>query len=127
VPLAPQGQTAHSANDKDDPREHPHPITPEHEALRAQQQLVAALNDALDQRDATGMRSLIERYDALALEDSQRLAEGYERMADCIEARDPARQASARVNAQRYYDDARGSGLRRYVRRLCLEREADAR
>jgi hypothetical protein len=101
--------------------EHPHPITPQHEALREQQQLVAALNDALDQRDAAGLRTLIERYDAVAPEDPQRLAEGYERVADCLDAPDPARRTSARANAQRYYDDARASTLRRYVRRMCLE------
>jgi hypothetical protein len=105
--------------------EPPHPITPQHEALREQQQLVGALNDALDQRDAVGLRALIERYDAVAPEDPQRLSEGYERVADCLDAPDPARRASARANGQRYYDDARASSLRRYVRRLCLEPGAD--
>lgn len=86
---------------------------------------MAALNDALDLRDAAGMRALLARYDALSPEDPLRLAEGYERAADCIEARDPGRQASARANAQRYYDDARGSTLRRHVRRLCLENNSE--
>ena len=106
-------------------KDHPHPITAQHQSLRAQQQLVAALNDALDLRDAQGMRSLIERYDALSPDDPLRLAEGYERVADCIEADDPADRASARENAQRYYDHARASSLRRYVRRVCLEPGSD--
>jgi hypothetical protein len=121
APLLPSPTERPLASLGADGLEHPHPITPQHEALREQQQLVSALNDALDQRDAAGMRALIERYDAVAPEDPQRLAEGYERMADCIDAPDPRHRASARANAQRYYDDARASSLRRYVRRLCLE------
>jgi len=117
---AQQVPAARTAADVDAP-EHPHPITQQHEERRAQQQLVSALNDALDQQDAVGLRALIERYDALSPEDPQRLAEGYERAADCIEASDPVRRTSARANAQRYYDDARASSLRRYIRRLCLE------
>ena len=123
----PQARTSARARGEDDALDHVHPITPEHEALRAELQLVAALNDALDLGDASGMRALIARYDAIAPEDPLRLAEGYERLADCLEARDPAGRANARANAQHYYDDARGSSLRRYVRRLCLETSADTR
>jgi hypothetical protein len=88
---------------------------------------VGALNDALDLGDATALRTLVARYDAVQPEDPQRLAEGYERVADCLEAmtqtRPGAARASVRANAQRYYDDAPASSLRRYVRRFCLEPE----
>jgi hypothetical protein len=98
-----------------------HPLTPEHERLRGQQALVAQLNDALDLRDAVAMRRLLERYESEDPEDPQRLIEGYERIADCIEQAGAAGLADARANAQRYYDEARASSLRRYVRRVCLE------
>jgi len=120
--------------------EHAHPITERHERLREQQALIGALNDALDLADAAALRALLERYDAVQPEDPMRLAEGYERVADCIEAdeaqagltveatpssreteRDRSARASVRANAQRYYDDARASSVRRYVRRFCLE------
>jgi hypothetical protein len=98
-----------------------HPLTPEHERLRGRRALVAQLNDALDLRDAVAMRALLERYESEDPEDPQRLVEGYERIADCIEQAGTAGLADARANAQRYYDEARASSLRRYVRRICLE------
>jgi hypothetical protein len=52
------------------------------------------------------------------------VAEGYERVADCIDAdgrADDLTVDSTRANAQRYYDEARASSVRRYVRRFCLE------
>lgn len=131
--------------------EHAHPISERHEHLREQQALLGALNDALDLGDAAALRTLLQRYDVVQPEDPMRLAEGYERVADCIEARpraherttgadeaaasrtveadpgsregarDEAARASVRANAQRYYDDARASSVRRYVRRYCLE------
>lgn len=114
--------------------EHAHPISEHHERLREQQALIGALNDALDLGDAAALRTLLTHYDALQAEDPMRLAEGYERVADCIESdearadtsreaqgEDEAARASVRANAQRYYDDARASSVRRYVRRFCLE------
>lgn len=97
-----------------------HPLTAEHEVLRQQQQLVGALNDAVDLRDAASLRALIDRYDELALDDAQRLREGYMHLADCLDASEATR-AEVRANAQRYYDEARASTLRRHVRRVCLE------
>ena len=103
--------------------EHPHPITSLHESQRREHTLVAALNDALDLADGARLRELIELYDEAQPEDPQRLREGYERVADCLEAPDEASRASARANAAQFYDDARASTLRRHIRRHCLEPE----
>ncbi|MET0287023.1 MAG: hypothetical protein ABW352_21245 [Polyangiales bacterium] len=99
---------------------HPHPITSEHERMQQGQALLGALNDALDLADASRLRTLIEHLDALDPEDAQRLREGYERIADCLDAPTPQARDDARANAASYYRDARASVLRRYVRRHCL-------
>jgi hypothetical protein len=93
-----------------------------HEHMRYTQQLLGALNDALDQSDPVRMRDLIDRYDEAEPDDTQQLREGYERIADCLQARDAQARTDTRANAQRYYDQARASTLRRSVRRHCLER-----
>ena len=95
----------------------PHPITPEHVRLQQQLQLVGALNDALDLQDGPRMRELIARYRQRDPQDENALAQGYERLADCLER--PG--AAARAAAQEYYDRERASTLRRYIRRTCLE------
>jgi hypothetical protein len=45
------------------------------------------------------------------------LQDGYELIANCLEKPGYATRAAA----QRYYDEQLDSGLRRYIRRYCLE------
>jgi hypothetical protein len=96
---------------------HPHPITPERVALQRELQLIAALNDALDLRDAASMRSLLADYRAHDPRDQNELQAGYACLIDCIEAPGDASRAAAET----YYETYRASTLRRFVRRICLE------
>ncbi|HTU59298.1 MAG TPA: hypothetical protein VMF89_12705, partial [Polyangiales bacterium] len=63
---------------------HPHPLTPEREALQQELRLVGALQDALDLEDVPALRTLIDRYRAHVPADENKLAEGYARLADCL-------------------------------------------
>lgn len=104
---------------------HPHPMTPEREALQQELRLVGALQDALDLEDVPALRDLIDRYRAHVPADENKLAEGYARLADCLEVDHDAREHehdSVRAAALAYYDNERASTLRRYIRRICLER-----
>lgn len=107
------------------PDRHPHPFTPEREALQQELRLVGALQDALDLEDVPALRDLIDRYRAHVPADENKLAEGYARLADCLEVDHDQRDHehdSARAAARAYYDNERASTLRRYIRRICLER-----
>jgi hypothetical protein len=94
-----------------------HPLTVERELIQHELQLIGALNDALDLRDAARMRMLIDSYREFHPDDEHQLQEGYERLADCLEFPGGASRSEAQV----YYDQARASPLRRFIRRLCLE------
>lgn len=94
-----------------------HPAADERELIQHEVALVGALNDALDLRDASRMRRLLEDYRAYHPTDDNQLQEGYERIADCLDSLDD----ESRAAAQTYYDDARASTLRRFVRRICLD------
>jgi hypothetical protein len=100
---------------------HPHPFTAEREALQQELRLVGALQDALDLEDVPALRDLIDRYRAHVPADENKLAEGYARLADCLEV-DHDQHDSVRAAALAYYDNERASTLRRYIRRICLER-----
>ncbi|MGC4088174.1 MAG: hypothetical protein QM756_09790 [Polyangiaceae bacterium] len=94
---------------------HPHPVTPEHARIFRENATIQSLNDAMDARDVATLRSVLARYRSEYPEDEQRLQEGYELIANCLE-----RGASERSAAQRYFDEERGSSLRRFVARYCL-------
>jgi len=111
---APRAEEPHEAH----VGEQPHPITPEREKIQRGNQLVGALNDAMDRHDVKEMRRLVEIYREHEPPDENKLQEGYARIADCLQ--EPSEEARAR--AQAYYDTERASTLRRYVRRACLER-----
>ncbi|HET6332266.1 MAG TPA: hypothetical protein VFG30_03600 [Polyangiales bacterium] len=96
---------------------HPHPITPEHERIQRELQLIQQLNDALDLRDAPHLRVLIADYAREYPDDPNAMRAGYERVADCIE--EPGERT--REAGRDYYERERASTLRRYVRRICLE------
>jgi hypothetical protein len=95
----------------------PHPITPQHQRIFRENNLVGDLNGAMDVKDVTGLRRLLRQYREEYPEDAHVLQEGYEIIANCLER--PG--AQTRAIAQRYYGEQLDSGLRRYIRRHCLE------
>jgi len=103
----------------------PHPFTSEREALQQELRIVGALQDALDLEDVPTLRELIDRYRAHVPGDENKLAEGYARLADCLEVDHEQREQDhnlVRAAALAYYENERASTLRRYIRRICLER-----
>jgi hypothetical protein len=95
---------------------HPaHPVTPAHERLFRENQLISALNGAMDVRDAVALRRLLATYREDYPEDALGLHEGYELIASCLD-RPGAETAAA---ARRYYETETASTLRRHVRRHC--------
>lgn len=104
----------------DDPHEPgmlPHPITPEHERIFAENRTIGALNDAMALRDVGRMRALLAEYRKLDPNDIEATQLGYSILADCIESPGRATQAEA----IRFYDTQRHSPLRRFIRRICFE------
>jgi hypothetical protein len=95
----------------------PHPITPQHERIFHENNLIGDLNGAMDVKDVQGLRRLLQQYRDEYPEDAHVLQQGYAIIADCLEH--PG--AETRAAAQRYYDEELDSGLRRYIRRSCLE------
>jgi hypothetical protein len=73
---------------------------------------------AMNVGDYLGLRALIEEYRGDYPEDTHRLQEGYSIIADCLERLTPERQATARE----YWQTKRGSLVRRFIRRHCLEK-----
>jgi hypothetical protein len=95
----------------------PHAITPTHERIYRENDLIGNLNGAMDVKDVAGLRALLKQYRDEYPEDAHVLADGYELIANCLEHPGP----ETRAVAQRYYDEQLDSGLRRYIRRHCLE------
>lgn len=112
VPIRPAGSAELDARGMQ-----PHPITAQHQRIFRENELIGSLNGAMDVKDAAGLRRLLQQYRDEYPEDAHVLADGYELIADCLER--PGSQT--RAAAQRYYDERLDSGLRRYVRRHCLE------
>ena len=98
---------------------HPHPITPEHERIFAENGRVSALNGAMDRGDFAALRTLNAQYRREYPEDAHALHDGYDLIADCLEGRSSRTHAAAR----RFWQKQRASSLRRYVRRYCLDGE----
>ena len=125
---APRASIAPSPDDNvvgphpDDPHEpgmHPHPVTPEHERLYAENRLIQRLNDAMSFRKAKEIREMLVEYRKLDPEDVHANQAGYEIIADCMEFPGDASLAAAR----HFYDTERHSTLRRFVRRVCFENQ----
>jgi len=95
----------------------PHAITPTHERIYHENNLIGDLNGAMDVKDGPGLRRLLKQYRDEYPEDAHVLQDGYELIANCLEQPN----ADNRAVAQRYYDEQLDSGLRRYIRRHCLE------
>ena len=96
---------------------HPHPVTDAHLRIYRENNLLGALNGAMDVKDAPGLRRLLAEYREEYPEDSHELQQGYEVVADCLEH--PGDASTAR--ARHYYETETASTLRRYVRRHCFE------
>lgn len=99
-------------------RRHPHPIGPTRRRIYRENNFNGALMGAMDVGDYEGLRKLIEEYKADYPEDEYRLQEGYSIIADCLEKLTPERQEFAR----HYWKTKRGSTVRRFIRRYCLEK-----
>lgn len=95
---------------------HPHPITPQHERIFRENELIGELFGAMDVKDGAGVRRLADQYRREYPDDPNQLQKGYDIIADCLEHPD----SDAKAAAQRYYDTERGSILRRFVARHCL-------
>lgn len=95
----------------------PHPITEQHRRIFRENALIGQLNGAMDAKDARGLRALVAEYRDEYPEDAHVLQEGYELVAQCLEGTSD----DLRAAAQRFYDERLDSGLRRYIRRHCLE------
>lgn len=106
-----------SPDDRHDGAAHPHPITPRHLEIQHENGMIALLNDALSARDGARMRALVREYRRAHPEGSSLLQDGYEIIADCLEAPGEASRAAA----ERYYAERRASTVRRFVRTICLE------
>jgi hypothetical protein len=96
----------------------PHPITEQHQRIFRENALIGQLNGAMDAKDARGLRALAAEYRDEYPEDSHVIQDGYELIAQCLEGITDELRGAAR----RYYDERLDSGLRRYIRRHCLER-----
>lgn len=96
---------------------HPHPITPQHERIYAENRLVGGIEGAMEVKDVAGMRRLLAQYRREYPEDDQELQDGYGVIADCIEHPGDVTLAAA----HQFYDTQRHSPLRRFVRRVCFE------
>ena len=104
-------------DDPHDPGMHPHPLTEAHQRLYAENHLVQRLNDAMAAHDVAAMRTLVAEYRRLDPADQDASQAGYALIADCLERPGPESLAAA----QRFYDTARHSPLRRHMRRICFE------
>ena len=94
-----------------------HPVTADHRRIYRENNLIGDLNGAMDLADIAGLRGLLRQYREEYPEDAHVLQDGYALIADCLERPGP----DTRAIAQRYYDEQLDSGLRRYIRRHCLE------
>jgi hypothetical protein len=95
----------------------PHPITPQHERIFRENRLIGQLNGAMDVRDAKGLRRLLAEYREEYPEDEHVLQDGYQLVIDCIESPGEASRAAAK----KYWETELASGIRRHIRRHCLE------
>jgi hypothetical protein len=71
----------------------------------------------MDLRDGATLRRLAAQYREKGFKDVDKLGEGYEIVANCLEHPGPASRAAA----QSFFDRERGSNLRRHLHRHCLE------
>lgn len=94
---------------------HPHPTTPTRLRIYRENNLLGAMNRAMDLGRHHELRKLNAQYRDEYPEDEHELQQAYDLIADCQEELTGERQAHAREFWKKY----RGSQLRRFVRRHC--------
>ena len=94
-----------------------HPINDERLRQQRQNQFIQMMNDAMDLENGPRLRELAKRFAEEKFSDPDKHGEGYLLVADCLEHPGPASRAAA----QAFWDRERGSNLRRYIKRHCLE------
>jgi hypothetical protein len=94
-----------------------HPINDARLRQQRQNQFIQMMNDSMDLKDGRRLRELAENFQKERFDDSDKHGEGSLIIADCLEHPGPASRAAA----QAFWDRERGSNLRRYVKRHCLE------
>jgi pyruvate/2-oxoglutarate dehydrogenase complex dihydrolipoamide acyltransferase (E2) component len=93
-----------------------HPLTPRHARIYRENNLIGAMEGAMDVRDGRGLRYLLQQYRSEFPEDPNQLQEGYGIIANCLEHPGPETTAAG----QQYFDRERGSTLRKFVARYCM-------
>ena len=96
---------------------HPHPISPRHQRLFAENRIAFALDDATDAKDVAAMKDLLAQYRREFPEDQWQLQDGYAVIIDCLEHPGP----ESRGAAERWLDQNNGSTVKRSVLRNCME------
>jgi type IV secretory pathway VirB10-like protein len=92
------------------------PITPDQERVRRENEILGIVSDALDLGDAGKLRMMAKTYREQNFEGADKIANGYEIIAACLDHPGPISRAPAK-----YYDDYnRGSILLPYLRRACF-------
>ena len=88
--------------DPDDPDaelRRPHPITPAHERIFKENNMLGALNAAMDLGNVAELRRLNREYREQYPEDSHVMQEGYDIIADCLERRTAANRIAAETSS----------------------------
>ena len=93
-----------------------HPLTPRHARIYRENNLIGAMEGAMDVRDGRGLRYLLQQYRSEFPDDPNQLQEGYGIIANCLEHPGPETTAAG----QQYFDRERGSTLRKFVARYCM-------
>ena len=94
----------------------PHPLTPDQQRIRRENEVLGTVSDALDLGDAGKLRMMAKTYREQNFEGADKIANGYEIIAECLDHPGPISRAPAK-----YYDDNnRGSILLPYLRRACF-------
>jgi len=96
---------------------HPHPISPRHQRIFAENRIAFALDDATDAQDVAVMKELLAQYRRDFPDDQWELQGGYAVIIDCLEHPGP----ESRRAAERWLDQNNGSTVKRSVLRNCIE------
>ena len=96
---------------------HPHPFSPQHQRIFAENRIAFALDDATDAKDVGVMKDLLARYRREFPEDQWQLQSGYAVIIECLEHPGPG----SRQAAERWLDQNNGSTVKRSVLRNCIE------
>lgn len=94
---------------------HPHPITATRLRIYRENNLIGAMNQAMDLGRHQTLRELNAQYRENYPEDEHGLQQAYDLIADCQEELTDERQSRARE----FWKQHRSSQLRRFVRRHC--------